>query len=769
MVLAVQPGQRRSLLTNLVAFGSASAALMGLAAVLGLLLLGELRPAGIGIVELIILVAAIIANALLTAGELFLMGCGRISQRAAVAVAWPWLYAVLVGALYSAPGLDVAQVAVAWTACQAVGAAYAIGVSVRWVGLGPLDPALLRNSLRFGLRLWAGSLALFLNFRIDQILMGFIAGRATLGIYAVAVNLSEVLLLLPSAVASALAPIIAGAPPSQRVDRTIRAVRPLLLVTGAGVLVAAFAGPPLLPLIFGPAFGASVGPFLLLLPGALGFAMMRVFSSSLLGESAPGKSSLAALVSLFVGLALDLALIPRLGAEGASIATSLAFLAGGLVAVLAYRAHLRLTRGVLVPGRPDRLDPGARRSITPDSAPLSLRGRSIVCLSSTDWDFVWQSLQEITSRFAAAGNQVVFVENTGGVRSVHLSDMPRLARRVGRAIRQALHSDRRPAPNLTVLAPLLFPFPQSKLARFLNERILIPRLAAKIRRTAGADPIVYTFLPTATALQLTELISGQRSLLVYHCVSDFWALAEEPEQLSGTERELVKRSDLVFVQSAGLADRFARISPRVHQIGIGVNLGIFDPSAVPVVAGEVRNLPAPVIGYIGALHRFVDLELLRQIARVFSGGSLVVVGPLLVDPAPLRTEPNIHLLGPRAHTELPGLLAAFDVGLVPYERTEFTETVNPTKLYEYLAMGLPVVSSDLPEVLALRLPAFAVRTAHDRADFIRAIRETLADSDPNYTARRRVFAREHDWSVLVERIATLIVERQDPARTSVPS
>ncbi|MEA2662878.1 MAG: hypothetical protein QOH08_2450, partial [Chloroflexota bacterium] len=419
MVLATDRGQRRPLLTNLLAFSAASSLVMGLVTVLGLQLLGQLRPAGIGPFELALLVAAICSNAVMTAAEHFLQGVGAVPQRAAVIVTWPWLYAAVIVVLTESLQLDVTHVAMAWIVGQVVAGSYGIAASISRAGLGRLDLPLLGSSLRFGLRLWVGSLALFLNFRVDQILMGFIASRATLGIYAVAVNLSETLLLLPTAVATALPPIIAGSRPRERVERTLRALQLLLVATVISVLLAGVAGPPLLPVIFGPAFAASIGPFLLLLPGALGFAVMRVFSASLLGASAPGLSSLAALVSLVVGIVLDLLLIPRLGAEGAAIAASAAFIAGGIVSVVAYRIHTRFGWGALL-GRRQRGH--AAPVSSSQSATLPLRGASIVCLSGLDWDYVWQAHQEITYRFAAAGNRVVFVDNTGGVRSVRLSD-----------------------------------------------------------------------------------------------------------------------------------------------------------------------------------------------------------------------------------------------------------------------------------------------------------------------------------------------------------
>jgi glycosyltransferase involved in cell wall biosynthesis len=379
-----------------------------------------------------------------------------------------------------------------------------------------------------------------------------------------------------------------------------------------------------------------------------------------------------------------------------------------------------------------------------------------VCLSSIDWDFVWQAHHEIMSRLGAAGNKVVFVENTGGVRSVRASDARRLMRRLINAIRQMFRGDRRPAPNVTVVAPLLLPFARNKISRLVNDRVLTPLMAAKIRRMAGANPVLYTYLPTANALRLIDLIGGPRATVVYHSLADYQALAEDHDAMVKTEEAIVRRSDLVFVQSAGLRRRFEVLNGHVFDLGIGVNLSTFDPARVGEGAKEIRNLPRPVIGYVGGIHQHLDLELLRVLARDFSDGSIVLVGPFLIEPAGLPAEPNIHFLGARPHSELPPLVAAFDVGLIPYQRTAYTETVNPTKLFEYLAMGVPVVSTDLPEVVSLRLPLFAARAAGGHNTFVAAVRAALAEVAPADRARRRALAVDHDWNRVVERIASLI-------------
>jgi len=772
LVFASQrPAMRPQLLSNLLVFTVPAGLIVAGVAAIGLLQLGSSAPGGVGPSEILLLVVGTVCVTVQDTTDNFLVGSGKIWQRATVLAITPWVYAVVAAALLLAGALTVTSGAAAWAISNLFGAIALVVVAFR--GLSFVRPGLqlLRESIGFGLRAWVGHLASFLNLRLDQIILGVIATQAALGIYAAAVNGSEVLLYFPAAVATTLVPTLARSDPHARHEQALRTFRLLAITSAASIVAAAILGPVALPLLFGPRFQASVPPFLWLLPGVLGFSASRVFSSALLASTAAGRSSAGSITALAVGVVLDFILIPPFGAVGAAAAASAAFVASGAITVLLYRHRVPFPWSSLVPGRADleliwrsrmRIRRGpALATPTPDPASdLPLRGASVVFVSGIDWDFVWQAHQEIATRLAAAGNRVVFVETTGGVRSLRASDASRLFSRAVRVLRETLRGDRHPSPNITVIAPVLLPFARGSLAAFVNDRILVPRLAAKIRRIAGPDPIVYTYLPTTNALRLIDLIGGPRSIVVYHAVADYAVVSQEQDRMLESERELTRKADLVFVQSAGLAERLSADNPRVRDLGIGVNLRVFDPATVSDISGEVRDLPRPILGYIGAIHQHIDFELMRDLARAFPDGSLVLAGPQVTDPGILAKEPNVRLLPARPHAALPALVAAFDVGLIPYQRSAYTNTVNPTKLYEYLAMGAPVVSTDLPEVVALELPRFAVRTACNRQEFIACVREALAEDQPADRGRRRALALQRDWAAVVERIAISIAERQ---------
>lgn len=353
-VFAAQRPRSRSVLLSNVVLISAVAALVGAGVVCGVLLLAEqARPAGVGRVELALLGLGTMAAALAQAGHAFLLGCSRFHAFALLTGAMPWIYAGWLAAVWGAAGLTVARALSAWAGAHGLLAVGLFVAALRGIGLARPNRSLIGESIAFGLRAWVGSLATFLNFRADQILMGFIVSEATLGVYAVAVNASEVLLYLPVATTTALVPVIARSDPFTRGERTLGVFRSLALISGVGVGVAALAGPALLPVVFGDAFEASVVPFLCLLPAALGFVAVALFSNALMASSSPGLSSLGPLTALVLGLGLDLALIPPFGAEGAAVAASAALLVGGGVAIFAYRSQSPFAWHALVPGRRD--------------------------------------------------------------------------------------------------------------------------------------------------------------------------------------------------------------------------------------------------------------------------------------------------------------------------------------------------------------------------------------------------------------------------------
>ena len=339
-------------LTNVLLFTVPSSVLAGAALVCVMILLPFELPPSLNDAALVAIAGATVATAFHDVSLAFLLGCRRYAAYALGYGAGPWMYCVILLALAAGPGLDISRVILAW-----IGYRLALGLLLMAVAARRARPKLpnlplMREMLGYGVRGWPGTISAFLNLRADQWLMGFISTEAQLGAYAVAVSAADPLLYAPIAAAMASPPCRVSFRRRPHRSHARHSSRPVGCHCywdrrGPG------SGPTVIPALFGAEFEVSVTPFLLLLPAPLGFVLLATFGSALRGAMAPGRAAGAEVIAAAVGLTLNLVLVPRYGASGAAAAASLAFIVGGVSALLAYRRLAGFEIRRLRPGRDD--------------------------------------------------------------------------------------------------------------------------------------------------------------------------------------------------------------------------------------------------------------------------------------------------------------------------------------------------------------------------------------------------------------------------------
>jgi glycosyltransferase involved in cell wall biosynthesis len=407
-----------------------------------------------------------------------------------------------------------------------------------------------------------------------------------------------------------------------------------------------------------------------------------------------------------------------------------------------------------------------------------IRGYDIIFISSIDWDDQWQAPQELALRLSKAGNRILYIENTG-IRAPGLRDTRRVMRRLkhwGGALRR--QSVRPVLLDLWVHAPLVLPPFSSALLSYVNRHLLLAATRRAARRLGMRDPLIWTFLPTDTTLSLLDLLGTPRSRVIYYCAADFAHLTTSVQQLARSEAELVKRSDVVFTICDELSAHCLRWNNNVHVFPYGVNLKSF-----PLQNSDLAQTSRPehgkfswttqshtnghnghkVVGYVGGLHRHVNVNMLVEMARARPAWSWVFVGSPEVPLKELAKLPNVYLLGQRPHHDLAHYIRTFDACIVPYRRSAYTETVVPSKINEYLAMGKPVVSTNLPPVCDFNDKHQVLVTAEEHPEsFLRAIEHALRlGEDAALLERRRAVARQGDWDARLEAMSELIVSEHE--------
>jgi uncharacterized SAM-binding protein YcdF (DUF218 family)/glycosyltransferase involved in cell wall biosynthesis len=390
----------------------------------------------------------------------------------------------------------------------------------------------------------------------------------------------------------------------------------------------------------------------------------------------------------------------------------------------------------------------------------------ILCISSIDWDFIWQGHQEIMSRLARQGNRVLFIENTG-VRAPGLRDLPRLLRRL-RNWRKGVGGIREERENLYVFSPVVLPFPYSRLAQRINRRILIGALKRWMDAVGFHDPIIWTFLPTQLTLDVAGAI--EHKLLLYYCIDNFAESSAQARKIKHSEERVIRSADLVFVTSAELERRCRRFNEGVHWFPFGVSWEKFEQARQqPRQPEDLARIGRPRIGYVGGVHQWVDQALVKALAERHPDYAFVFVGPLQV-PNGLADCSNVFFLGQKSPEEVPQYIQHFDVCMIPYRLSEYTRNVYPTKLNEYLAMGKPVVATSLPEIERFnREYGSLISIGLDEAAFDAALRERLGDGrDGDQAARRIEVAKRNGWEVRIEemcRLADAAIEQKRLAQT----
>ena len=242
-----------------------------------------------------------------------------------------------------------------------------------------------------------------------------------------------------------------------------------------------------------------------------------------------------------------------------------------------------------------------------------------------------------------------------------------------------------------------------------------------------------------------------RKILIYDCIDAVEGFLPDQRQKAWAlraEEALIAQADKVIAVSAGLQARCERAGALVELAPNGVPDHFF---VQQFASEELRGFPKPIIGFVGGLESWLDYDLIVEIARARPSWSIVMVGPVdarVGEVEKLKGVQNIHLLGKRPYSDVPGLITGFDVCIVPFKVNDLTDLSNPIKILEYLACGRPVVCTPI----AAARPFGDVISIAERADFVAAVENALIYENEAKRVIRQSRVRESGWDAMVERL-----------------
>ncbi len=382
-----------------------------------------------------------------------------------------------------------------------------------------------------------------------------------------------------------------------------------------------------------------------------------------------------------------------------------------------------------------------------------LKGHNIISFSN-DWEQDPLSKHHIISRLARH-NRILWI-NSIGMRTptVNGKDIAK----IGVKLKSFFKGVQKVQDNLYVTSPLAIPFHGSELSGIINRALLLAQVSYYQKKLGFENPILWSFLPNVESLfgALNEKLS------LYYITDDFTQFSGYPAKaIDRMESCLIDKCDVVIASAKRLAEKKSRNGKNITIVSHGVDHEHF----VQALSFSNRDWPAdtkdikhPIIGFYGEINDWLDLNMLAEAARLKPEWSFVLLGRIAVEVGNIRflTElPNVHYLGQKKFGELPAYCAAFDVALIPMKINELTLSVNPLKLREYLAAGVPVVSPPLPEVLAYK---DVVKFATTADELVKATEQWLKQDRKELAPILSQRVASESWDAKVEEISKVIEE-----------
>lgn len=352
----------------------------------------------------------------------------------------------------------------------------------------------------------------------------------------------------------------------------------------------------------------------------------------------------------------------------------------------------------------------------------------ILCFSHLRWDFVYQRPQHLLSRFASQGKVLFFEEPI-----TSLED------------RYEFYSEK----NVFVIK--IFTDLESD-----NKNEKLKNLIDKVLEEFNIDNYSIWYY-TPMALEYT--VHLQPEVIIYDSMDELSAFRFADTKLIDFEHDLFEMADVVFTGGYSLYEAKKHRHENIHPFPSSIDKEHFVQAREQIQEpGDQQNIPYPRLGFFGVVDERFDIELLKNSALLRPEWQFVIIGPVVkIDPADLPQLPNIHYLGSKKYSELPAYISHWDISLILFARNKATEFISPTKTPEYLAAGLPVISTPIKDVINPYGDKKLVHIAETAEELVEAAERELSNDIPTEWLKNvDNFLEGHSWDITFEEMSELI-------------
>lgn len=362
----------------------------------------------------------------------------------------------------------------------------------------------------------------------------------------------------------------------------------------------------------------------------------------------------------------------------------------------------------------------------------------LVCFSHLRWNFVFQRPQHLLTR-AARSHMVIYFEEP-----------------VFENIQKPFMRATEPSASIRVLTPVL-PDGTGPADAIDMQRMLVDRAIASYQ----ADQIVLWYY-TPMALPFTDHIEAD--VCVYDCMDELSAFKNAPRELVQMEKLLMQRADVVFTGGQSIYEAKRRLHKSIHPFPSSIDVAHFHKARKPVKdPADQSAIPHPRVGFFGVIDERLDTKMVGEVAANMPDVQFIMIGPIVkIDAAALPRHPNIHWIGGKSYAELPAYMAHWDAGWMPFALNESTRYISPTKTPEFLAAGLPVVSTAIVDVVRTygAMGFVQIADADDMEDKLREVlgnpKDLLRNTVDSYLS---TMSWDQTWSSMSNHISKVSARR----------
>ncbi len=381
---------------------------------------------------------------------------------------------------------------------------------------------------------------------------------------------------------------------------------------------------------------------------------------------------------------------------------------------------------------------------------MSKIANDIVMFSSETWVPFSQRSQSFALEFAKRGHRVFFIEPMLSLGRILLSAAKRETLKL-----HSVHSE-----NIILLRPFMALTTFRGSMTYMVDKLVFRMWFNGVRKeyNISETPIVYISLPYWWG-NIINRTMFPHNRIIYDCIDSCMVYSRNDRILhvmEQSEMRLSREADLMLATAKPLFDKLTKLNShcRIYLISNGVDIDNFikDKYELP---DDIRLLKSPRIGFVGSLYHWIDFTVFEKIASNFKEANIVLIGPTNSDEiyTLLKKYKNIHYLGPKPYHLIPDYIHSFDLCLNPRKNDSIGQFMNPLKLYEYLILGKPVISSRTKEMDNFSEYVYLYND-HDEID--KYILEALGENQNYMKEKRMMFAKENSWSAKANKILELI-------------